>query len=87
MPRTNLSKSKYPPINWLKAAILERKDVLNLTWEDIAKGAKIPVHSMRRYATQVQPQEWPEDIRRNVLRMLGIQARLVIEEDEHAIDL
>ncbi|MBR0161916.1 MAG: hypothetical protein IJQ02_11635 [Oscillospiraceae bacterium] len=86
MPRTKLGEPKYPPVDWLKAAILERKDSLELTWGDLADVAGITNDSMRRLASLKPPEEWPPDVRRAVLRRLGIHAKLVIV-DEHALKL
>lgn len=68
-------------IDWLLAAVLERKTALGYTWDDIANVAKVSGYNMRRYATQIPPREWPESVRKSVFKMLGIRVKLVVEDD------
>ena len=73
MPRTNLDKPKFPPINNLRAAILERKFVGGYSWEEIAKSANISYGTMRTLVSKLPPEEWPTDVRRSVCRFLQIR--------------
>lgn len=82
MPRTKLDKPKYPPIDWLMAAILERKKVMGLEWGDIADMVGgISAEYLRKLASNKPPMKWPEDIRNGVCRKLGINIRMVVEDD------
>ena len=86
MPRTRLDKLKYPPINWLTAAILERKQTMKLTWEDLANVAHISPDRMRQLISKKPPEQWPADIRNAVCRCLQINVKLTIT-DGHEIEL
>lgn len=82
MPRTKLDKPKYPPIDWLMAAILERKKVMGLEWGDIANMVGgISAEYLRKLASSKPPMKWPDDIRNKVCRKLGINIRMVVEDE------
>lgn len=79
MPRTNLDRPKFPPINNLRAAILERKFVGKYGWDDIADAAHISHGAMRTLVCKKPPEEWPEDVRRSVCRFLQIKVTQKVE--------
>lgn len=72
MPRTKLEKFSTPEIDWLKAAILERMDALDVTQKDLAESAHISYELMRKYFTR-SPWAWPADVRGAVCRKLGLR--------------
>lgn len=72
MPRTKLDTCADPPIDWLRAAVLERMSVKGLTRKELAKIAHVGYGTMRQYIT-MSPWDWPEDVRRNVCAKLGIR--------------
>jgi len=78
MPRTKFDKPRYPPINNLRAAILERKFVARLSWDDLASAAGISGASMRKLATAKPPDEWPPKVRTGVCRLLDIKLSTTI---------
>lgn len=78
MPRTRFSPSRFPPINNLRAAILERKFVGRLTWEQIGNAAGVSGDVMRQYATHKDPEDWPKDVRTKVCRFLEIKVTTII---------
>lgn len=78
MQKPKLEKPKYPPIDWLKAAILERKAVMKLGWEDIAESAGVTCQVIRHLAAKKHTEDWPANIRKKVCSQLGIEAKLVI---------
>ena len=80
MPKVKLAQPKYPPINWLTAAILERKRVMKLEWNDLADKAGMTGDQLRYLLNSKPPEEWPCDVRNKVLRVLGLSVKLVIEE-------
>ena len=53
MPKTKFDKPRFPPINDLRAAILERKFVGRLTWEEIGAAANVSGEVMRKYEVPV----------------------------------
>lgn len=82
MPRTKLDKPKYPPIDWLMAAILERKKVMGLEWNDLADMVGgISGDYLRKLVSSKPPMKWPDDVRNKVCRKLGINIRMVVEDD------
>ena len=81
MPRTKFDKPRYPPINDLLAAILERKFVANLTWDDLGKAAGIQGTTMRKMAREKPPQEWTPKVRNAVCRLLDIKINITIKGD------
>lgn len=74
MPKTRLDafhKSADPPIDWLHAAVLERKAVKGLSLKQMAKIAGISYDAMRQYI-RVSPWNWPFVVRKNVCNGLGL---------------
>ena len=85
MPRTKFDRPRFPPINQLRAAILERKFVAHLTWDDIAAAAHVHPATMRSLITRKDPEEWPRDIRISVCRFLDIKVtQTVTDKSEEA---
>ena len=74
MPSTKLGEKhsqKDPPIDWLHAAVLERKAVKGLSLKQMAKMAGISYDAMRQYI-RVSPWNWPFVVRKNVCNGLGL---------------
>ena len=78
MPRTRFDKPRYPPINTLVAAILERKFVAGLSWEDLGSAGGISATAMRKMATTKAPEEWPPKVKNGVCRLLDIRVSTTI---------
>lgn len=78
MGRTKLDKPRYPPINDLRAAILERKFVSGMSWDDLGSAAGMKGPAMRKLATTKAPQEWPPKVRNSVCRLLEIRVSTTI---------
>lgn len=78
MPRTRFDKPRYPPINNLRAAILDRKCSAHLSWADLAAPAGITPETMRKLASTKPPQEWPKKVRDNVCRFLEIKINTTV---------
>ena len=78
MPRTRFDKPRYPPINNLRAAILERKFVSGLSWDDLGSAGGISAAAMRKLATTKAPQEWPERVRTGVCRLLDVRVSTTV---------
>ena len=73
-------QKNYPPINKLRAYILEREMVLGYSHKDLADIAHINYGYMRKLLSRVDPWEWPRDVRLNVCRALGLKTTLIIED-------
>lgn len=74
MPRSifdTYAEEPAPPIDWFMAAILERMRVLHLNQKDLAEAAHVRHDTMRKYMMR-SPLKWPDDVRDNVCKLLGI---------------
>ena len=78
MPRTRFDKPRYPPINNLRAAILERKFVAGLSWADLGGAGGISAEAMRKLATTKAPEEWPQKVKIGVCRLLEIRVNTTV---------
>ena len=76
VPKTKFDKPRYPPINNLRAAILERKFVSGFSWGDLGEAAGLSASAMRKLATTKPPQEWSEKVRTAVCRRLEIKVNV-----------
>lgn len=72
MPKTLLSRTAKPPIDWVLAAILERKVVYGYDLKKMASIANIPYERMRKYATR-QTSEWSADALYRICREFNIK--------------
>ena len=71
MPKVNLNKKQYPPIDWLWAAVLERRAVMGVSLKDLAEMCHVSYGTMRNYAMK-SPWAWSKDMRDTVCKSLGI---------------
>lgn len=73
MPKSKFDRyaKSLPPIDWFMAAILERMRVLKLNQKDLAEAAHVRHDTMRKYMMR-SPLKWPDDVRDNVCKLLGI---------------
>lgn len=79
MPKTKLgeqfSAPDAPPIDWMWAAVLERKAVKGLSLKDLAKIADVSYETMRQYIGK-SPWDWPRAPRERVCRALGLVVKV-----------
>lgn len=80
MPRTVFDKPKYPPVDKLKAVILERKLVMKLSYDDLAKAANSSSGYIRQMITLKHTDDWNPEMRKAICRRLGINIKTTIEE-------
>lgn len=81
MPRVKLAKyakKTAPPIDWLWAAVLERKMVLGYDLKTMADVAHIHYELMRRYINK-SPWEWPDQVRDDICKEFGIKPVRYVE--------
>ena len=81
MPRTKLAEKftpKAPPIDVLRAAVLERQAVLGYTLKDLAEICEIS-YSYMRTLSRGSPWDWPAPVREKVCRALGIKTYRGVE--------
>lgn len=78
MPKSKLADSisakrrDAPPIDWLWAAILERKMVLNIELREMAEIAGISYPTMRQWIHK-SPWEWSADARTRICKEFGLK--------------
>lgn len=78
MSKTKLdkfSKHEDPPIDWLWAAVLERKMVKNLDLRELAEMVGISYEYMRLLIRK-SPWEWPYAVRVKICEALGLNIEL-----------
>ena len=87
MPRTKLDKPKAPAIDWMKAAVLERKQALGVTSEELGQGANISGAYVRKLLTTKHSDDWPPDVRKSFCKILGITVKttLIVTEGQNEI--
>lgn len=73
MPRTKFDKPKYPPIDWVMAAILERKKTMKLEWADIANEVGMSPEGLRKLVAYKRSDQWPTYTLKKVCKALGIE--------------
>ena len=78
MPRTKFDKPKYPPVDILKAVILERKMVMKLNWDDIASVTNMNTDAFRHMAISKHTDDWNPSVRRAVCRFLGLNMQTTV---------
>lgn len=71
MPRVNLGKSAPPPIDWLWAAVLERKAAYGLDLKQMATIAGVSYPMMRQYISR-SPWSWPMTVRDKLCDHFGL---------------
>lgn len=76
MPRTKLDEPVK--IDWIKAAILERKLAKKLEWADIAAKAHCDSDYLRALMSRKPTDDWNPEIRRAVCRALGISVKTIL---------
>ena len=75
MPKTRIGEKyskKPPPIDWLLAAILERKIAYGYDLKKLARVADVSYDYMRKIITR-PTKEWPVGALTNVCRAFGIK--------------
>ena len=75
MPKVKLAeyaRKKAPPVDWLWAAVLERKMVMRMDLKTMAKLAGVPYERMRKLIG-VTPWDWPKDAREKVCDAFGLR--------------
>ena len=83
MPKLRKSpygKPQAPPIDWLWAAVLERKKVYNYDLKMMAQVCGVSYQSMRNYS-MVSPWRWPPDVRERICDEFGIRVTLSPDGD------
>ena len=79
MPRQNKPLTrKAPPIDWLWAAVLERKAVYGLDLQELAQVAGVSYTMMRQYIRK-SPLEWPRVVRERILSEFNLQVEMGID--------
>ena len=65
---------KYPEVNWLRAAIHDRKNMMKLTWDQLGEAVGTTGDALKHLMhNKPDPWDWPRYTRDKVCRVLGIQ--------------
>ena len=76
MPRRTKSEPIYPEINWLRAAIIDRKSTLNFTWDELGEAVGMSGDALKHLMrNRPDPWEWKRSLRDKVCRVLGIEIK------------
>ena len=73
-------KPKYPPIDKLKAAILERKMVMHLSSQDLGDAANVSGWYIRKILSTKHTDDWNPDVRKAICDYLGLNVKVVLED-------
>lgn len=73
-------KPKYPPIDKLKAAILERKMVMHLSSQDLGDAANVSGWYIRKILSTKHTDDWNPDVRKAICEYLGLNVKVVLED-------
>ena len=79
MPINNSDKQRYPPVDILKAVILERKMVMKLNYNDMAAAAGVYPSTLRHMMTEDHTDDWPPLMRAKLCKRLGIDIETTIK--------
>lgn len=77
-PRMKKPPKEVQEIDWVKAAIYERKNALNLNWADIESKAHVGSTYMRKLMSTKHTNNWDADVRKAVCDILGIEIKTVL---------
>ncbi len=75
-----MTKQKYPPVDKLKAVILERKLVMGLSSKDLAEIANVRPDYIRKLLSSKHTDDWNPDVRNAICRHLGIEVRIAVKD-------
>ena len=78
MGRSSFDAPKYPPIDLLKAVIMERQSTLHISHKDLAEVSDMTYSSFRKMFCR-HTDDWNPEVRRRVCRALGINIRKTIQ--------
>lgn len=78
--RQNAPKQKYPPVDKLKAVILERKLVMGLTYQDLGDIGNCHPSYIRTLLTKRHTKDWNPDVRKAICDYIGIEIDITIRD-------
>lgn len=88
MPSRMMKPSKETQeIDWVKAAIYERKNALNLNWADIEHKAHVGSTYLRKLMSTKHTKNWDAEVRKAVCDVLGIKIKTVMEIVGNEVEL
>ena len=71
-------KPKYPPIDKLKAVILERKLTMGFTYDDFAVSANTTPTYIRKMFSKMHSSQWNPEIKESICKKCGIGIKMSI---------
>ena len=73
-------RPKYPPVDKLKAAVLERKLVMHLSSEDLGNAAHVSGWYIRKMLSSKHSDDWNPEVRKAICEYLGLNVKVVLED-------
>ena len=80
MPKLKQKKKDFPPINKLRACILDRKFSTRMTWEDIGQEAGVSPDYLRKLMSTKDPWDWESWVLEAVCKALDIGIKRTVED-------
>ena len=80
MPRSKFDRPKYPPVDKLRAVLLERKLSMKKNWSDLAAAANVSEAYLRRLVLKTPSDQWNPQIREALCRYLGIRIKVEVQD-------
>ena len=75
-----VERPKYPPVDKLKAAVLERKLVMHLSSEDLGNAAHVSGWDIRKMLSSKHSDDWNPEVRKAICEYLGLNVKVVLED-------
>lgn len=70
---------EYPEMNWLRAAIYDRKKTMNLSWDQIGAAVGTTGDALKHLMhNHPDPWDWPRYTLKKICRVLGIEIRMFV---------
>lgn len=73
-------RPKYPPVDKLKAVVLERKLAMHLSSKDLADVANVSAVYIRKMLSGQHSNDWNPDVRNAICKYLGLNVKVVVED-------
>ena len=80
MPRSKFDKDRFPPVDKVRAAILDRKMSMKKSWADIAEACNINGDYLRRLVATTPSEDWNPALRNAMCRYLGLRIHSEIQD-------
>lgn len=80
MKKARSERQKYPPVDKLKAVVLERKLAMHLNSQDLADVANVSAVYIRKMISSQHSDDWNPSVKKAICDYLGLNIKIVIED-------